>query len=96
MENIELPELANSLLLTKGLNEVELRLKIYNAVLNLLLNNTAYLYQVLYRIDVKEEKVKESFLDSPLVEVAAERITTLIVNRQIEKIQWRAKYSQSE
>ena len=94
MENKELPELVNSFLKTNGLAEPALEKKIYNAVLDLLLNNTAFLYQVLYRIDVKEEKVKNSFLDSPQAEVAAERITALIIERQQEKIQWRRKYSE--
>ena len=42
----------------------------------------------------KEEKVKKAFADNPLLEVAAERITKLIIERQIEKIQWRTNYKQ--
>jgi hypothetical protein len=92
MENKELPELISSFLNTNGIDSEELKKKIYQSVLELLIHNTSALYQVLYRIDVKEEKVKNAFIDNPLAELAAERITTLIIERQIEKIQWRKKY----
>lgn len=96
MENIELPELVNVFLVDQNFNETLLTAKINAAVTDLLMNNTAFLYQVLYRIDVKEEKVKRVFLDSPLLEVAAERITLLIIERQKEKVYWRSKYSKGE
>ncbi len=90
----DLPELVNSFLVGKVENDVLLRQKIRHAVLELLMGNISHLYQVLYRIDVKEEKVRNAFSDNPLAEVAAERIATLIIDRQLEKMKWRQKYSQ--
>jgi hypothetical protein len=90
----ELPELVNLFLIGKTENDIVVKEKIYQAVLELLMGNIAHLYQVLYRIDVKEEKVRDAFFDNPLAEVAAERITSLIIDRQLEKIKWRQKYSQ--
>ncbi|HWZ21796.1 MAG TPA: hypothetical protein VNW06_04035 [Cytophagaceae bacterium] len=90
----DLPELVNLFLIGKTVNDILVREKIYQAVLELLMGNISHLYQVLYRIDVKEEKVRNAFSDNPLAEVAAERITTLIIDRQLEKIKWRQKYSQ--
>ena len=94
MENKELPELISSFLKTSGEDSTLLRTKIYHSVLDLLIHNTTFLYQVLYRIDVEEEKVKKAFFDNPLAELAAERITELIISRQLEKIQWRKRYSE--
>jgi hypothetical protein len=88
----ELSEFINTYLVAKNAEE-EFQAKLYPIVLEFLMNNTSKLYQVLYRIDVKEEKVKSAFVDNPVVEVAAERITMLIIERQKEKIQWREKYS---
>ncbi|HSZ24547.1 MAG TPA: hypothetical protein VK766_02455 [Cytophagaceae bacterium] len=90
-----LPVLINDYLFLKGEDE-NLKEKISKKVEELLMHNTAYLYQILYRIDVREEKVKNVFIDSPLVNVAAERITNLIIERQKEKIQWREMYSKRE
>jgi hypothetical protein len=91
MSNDELPELVSSFL--KGKDDAVLKEKIYKAVLDLLMNNTSVLYQILYRVDVKEDKVKEAFMDNPMAETAAERITVLIIERQLEKIRWRQKYT---
>ena len=88
----ELSEFINTYLVAKNAEE-EFQAKLYPIVLEFLMNNTSKLYQVLYRIDVKEEKVKSAFVDNAIVEVAAERITMLIIERQKEKIQWREKYS---
>lgn len=90
-DNNTIPELINSFL-SKGGDRQAFFDKLYPIVSDLLLNDTAHLYQALYRIDVKEEKVKKAFEDNPLLEIAAERITKLIIERQIEKIQWRMKY----
>jgi hypothetical protein len=91
----ELSELVNTYLVAKN-SEEEFKTKLYPVVLELLMNKASQLYQVLYRIDVKEEKVKNAFVDNPLAELAAERITMLIIERQKEKIQWREKYSSDQ
>ncbi len=91
----QLPELIKTLFLNEE-KEGSIKSKLYPVVQELLLHDTARLYQVLYRIDVKEEKVKKAFDDNPLLEVVAERITNLIIERQMEKMQWRKKYSSRE
>jgi hypothetical protein len=91
MDKETLPELINNFL-TKKEDQQSFRDKLYTIIQDLLMNDTGHLYQALYRIDVKEEKVKKVFEDNPLLEVAAERITQLIIDRQIEKIQWRERY----
>jgi hypothetical protein len=88
----KLSELINTYLVAKNSDD-EFKTKLSSIILELLMHNTSQLYQVLYRIDVKEEKVKNAFVDNPLAEIAAERISTLIIERQKEKIQWREKYS---
>src|ERR1700749_4299242 len=93
-DNKELSALVNAYLISKNSDE-EFKAKLYPIIVDLLMNNIAQLYQILYRIDVKEAKVKNAFVDNPLVELAAERITMLIIERQKEKIQWREKYSSS-
>lgn len=85
-----LPEIINSF--TEGQDQ-EFHKKLYPVVLDLLMNNTSFLYQALYRLDVKEDKVKKAFEDNPEAELAAERISVLIVDRQKEKLIWRKKYS---
>jgi hypothetical protein len=91
----ELSELVKTYLVSKNSDE-EFKAKLYPIVVDLLMNNTSQLYQVLYRIDVEEAKVKNAFVDNPLAELVAERITMLIIERQKEKIQWREKYSPSK
>ena len=92
-DNQDLSALVNSFLVSKEKNDALIREKVYKVVLELLMENISNLYQVLYRIDVREEKVKNAFLDNPLAEVAAERITELIIERQLEKRKWRERYS---
>ncbi len=92
MKDQDLPALVTAFLVSEGKDEGFVK-KLYPIVLELLLHDTTRLYQALYRIDVKEDKVKNAFADNPLAEVAAERITALIMERQVEKIQWRKKYS---
>ncbi|HVD99624.1 MAG TPA: hypothetical protein VNB90_15555 [Cytophagaceae bacterium] len=88
----KLPALIQDYLQSQGKDET-FRDKLYTVVVELLMNDTATLYQALYRIDVREEKVRNIFSDNPLAEIAAERLTDLIIERQKEKIEWRKKYS---
>jgi hypothetical protein len=90
-----LPELV-SLYLDTTAASPDLDQRLYQAVLDLLLHDTAALYQVLYRIDVSEAKVKAVFEDAPLAEEAASRIVALIMARQQEKLYWRRKYQSDD
>lgn len=51
------------------------------------------LKQALYRIDVNEQQVKHVLAESPLDE-AVDEIAAMIINRQLEKVKTRKKYSQ--
>ena len=55
--------------------------------------NVEQLMQVLYRIDVNEQKVKEIIAVQPL-DVAIELIAELIIERQLQKVSTRLKYKQ--
>ena len=95
MENNQLPELVKSFLDSKGVEE-ELKEKIYQAVLALLMYDTTKLYNVLYRIDINESLVKQAFNDSPTAETAASRLTALIIERQLQKIEFRTRYPKND
>ena len=55
--------------------------------------NVEQLMQVLYRIDVNEQKVKEIIAVQPL-DIAIELIAELIIERQLQKVSTRLKYKQ--
>ena len=48
------------------------------------------LLQILYRIDVDEQKLKTALFESPLP--VAETISDLIIERQLQKIKFRAQF----
>lgn len=52
------------------------------------------LWNTLYRIDVPEDKVKEIFNDVPDSSEVAEKLASLIIERYIQKLFFRRKYSQ--
>ncbi len=70
--------------------------KLCKAVLDLLISDISTLYNVLYRIDLDENKVKEVFLDNPEVEIAAKRLTKQIIERQLMKLELRKRYSSNQ
>jgi hypothetical protein len=53
------------------------------------------LFQLLYRIDVKEALVKEAFQQSDASDDIAHRLTELIVARLKQKAEIRRRYSSS-
>ena len=59
----------------------------------LLEKDTATLWNGLYRIDVTESKVKEIFIDVPDSNDIAQKLCTLIIERLIQKMHMRRKYS---
>ena len=60
--------------------------------INILLeNNMGLLMSALYRIDVSEDAVKQTFATAPPDQLAP-RLADLIIKRQIQKIRIREKY----
>lgn len=67
-------------------------LKIMRVVEDLLAKDFQELVNVLYRIDVSEEKLKEALATS--VDNPASIITKMIIERELLKVEFRKKYSQ--
>lgn len=66
---------------------------IYQGVHELLSRDVQLLFQLLYRIDVKEALVKDAFQQSDLSEDVAHRLTVLILERLKQKAEIRRRYS---
>ena len=62
-------------------------------ILFLLEKDTATLWNGLYRIDISENKVKEIFKGIPESSEIAQKLCTLIIERLIQKMTIRRKYS---
>ncbi|GAB3199894.1 energy-converting hydrogenase A subunit M [Pontibacter aydingkolensis] len=69
-----------------------LRYKLSRAILHLLNNDFQKLLQILYRIDVDEQAVKEAMIADD-TELIAERIAKLILKRELQKAELRQRYS---
>ncbi|MCO5260271.1 MAG: hypothetical protein M9916_09025 [Crocinitomicaceae bacterium] len=54
------------------------------------------LVSILYRIDVSEQKVRLALANAPQNKGAGEIIADLIINREIQKQEWREKYKRGE
>lgn len=68
----------------------EQRTQLVAAINNLLHNDFSKLLQILYRIDVDENKLKRALFESTLP--AAEIIADLIIERMLQKIHFRKMY----
>jgi hypothetical protein len=66
---------------------------LHKGVSELLSRDIQLLFQLLYRIDVKETLVKEAFQQSDLSDDVAHRLTELIVARLKQKAEIRRRYS---
>lgn len=66
--------------------------KLYDYINNLLLHDFEKLVSLLYRIDVSEQKIKALLVFQPDTD-AADIIATAIIERQIEKIKIRKKFT---
>jgi hypothetical protein len=62
----------------------ELKHILADRILELLRKDHAILLNILYRIDINEEKVKEA-LSSNFLEDAAKKLTDLVIQRQMQK-----------
>ena len=78
-----------------GDTEEEFRIQLTNAIAELLRNDFSRLIQILYRLDVNEEKLKKQLKTNQEVE-AAEIIAGMIIDRQIQKLETRRKFGGQE
>ncbi|NDK57057.1 hypothetical protein [Pontibacter fetidus] len=72
-------------------NLQELQQRVAKAVLYLLQTDLSRLLNILYRIDVEEQQVKQAML-APSEPEVAERIARLIIKRELQKAQTRFIY----
>ncbi|MFD2513690.1 hypothetical protein ACFSRY_07415 [Pontibacter locisalis] len=69
-----------------------LHYKLARVIQHLLQADLSRLLHILYRIDVEERQVKEAMIaDDP--EIIAERISRLIIKRELQKAEIRQRYS---
>ena len=99
-ENVQvlINELANSSLnisFQKGLTESEFRSTLSDHINSLIINNFSLLISILYRLDISEKKLKEILLQQPQAN-AGNIIADLIIEKQLQKIETRKKYSTKE
>lgn len=71
-----------------------LHFKLSGLVLHLLQQDLSRLLYILYRVDVEERQVKEAMVADD-AEIIADRISRLIIKREMQKAQTRIKYSQN-
>lgn len=77
------------------LNDHAFRQKLEDGINNLILHNFEKLVQLLYRIDVYEDKLKGMLADNAN-EDAAKIIAALIIERQLQKIKSRAAFKKDD
>jgi hypothetical protein len=69
-----------------------LHYKLARVILHLLQSDLSRLLHILYRVDVNEQSVKEAMIaDDP--EIIAERISKLVIKRELQKAELRQRYS---
>lgn len=85
-----LTQLANS---TESWEQVHQ--KITKIIAEMQQNRFEALLQLLYRLDVSEQKVKQKTSEVP-PELWAETVATLIMEREQERMYWRNKYKNLE
>ena len=78
-----------------GDTEEEFRIQLTNAIAELLRNDFSRLIQILYRLDVNEEKLKRQLKANQEVE-AAEIIAEMIIERELQKLETRKKFGGQE
>lgn len=75
----------------QGENEQIFLARLEEAIRNKLLNHTEALFQILYRLDVSEEKVK-SIMQSYSPELWPPKIAILIWEREKKRMEWKARF----
>jgi hypothetical protein len=95
MDNAALIQQVNKELaieLAEKISMQDLHLQLSQYINHLIVNNFEQLVSLLYRIDVSEKKLT-ALLQKPQQAAAGNIIATLIIERQIEKIEARKKYN---
>jgi len=72
-------------------NSPELKAALEMQIAHMLIHDTEKLWQVLYRLDVSEKKVKEFIQNNP-ESAWPQGITELILEREKERQKWRERY----
>ena len=83
----------NALDKTTSWNEQAIYAVIHEGVSELLIRDMQQLFQLLYRIDVKENLVKDAFQEASQSNDIAGRLTDLIIIRLKQKAEIRRHYS---
>ncbi|MDF2457241.1 MAG: hypothetical protein K0R51_3234 [Cytophagaceae bacterium] len=83
----------NALEKTDSWNDEHVYSFIFKGIADLLMRDVQLLFQLLYRIDVKESLVKEVFQQAEEPDEIANRLTALIIARLKQKIEIRRRYS---
>lgn len=98
MENHSLTEILNKdlgLIVSPQLSLEEIRSTVANQVNHLINTDFEKLVSLLYRIDVSEPKMR-ALLQHKQGEDSAEHIADLIIERQLQKIESRKKFSKKK
>lgn len=83
-------DLQNQVLLPKDIDSLEeLKTALRKVISYLLDKEFERLLQIMYRIDVPEEKFNHAFQEKGNI---AEKITDLVIERELQKVQTRIKY----
>ena len=77
--------------LSEDISKNELQQKLTAFINELIVNDFQRLITILYRIDVDEKKLKRILLENAGTD-AAEIITTLVIEREIQKIETRKQF----
>jgi hypothetical protein len=80
---------------TKAENFDELHQILAGRILEMLRANLQDLLNLLYRIDIDETRVRQSFRNMSEEDIAAD-LATLVIQRELQKIEIRKKYSQRD
>ena len=94
-ENVDLPALRHAFELPEENNFSEFRLALHNIVLHWLQSDLEKLRRILYRIDVSEALARKAFELEDSVAIA-ERLTDLLIDRELQKLRNRGTSSQGD
>lgn len=79
----------------QGENEQEFFSRLEEAIRYKLLNQTEALFQILYRLDVSEEKVR-AIMQTSVPGLWPQKIAMLIWEREKKRMEWRARFDRKK
>ena len=86
-------ELENPSLLPESIESLDfLKKELIKVITHLLNNDFERLLQIMYRIDINEQKFNQAFIEK---ENIASSITDLVIERELQKVQSRLNYRNS-